>query len=54
VITPVHFTFGTTTAESLVRHPLGLDLLGSPQRWILPGKASRSRSGITNTARSDV
>lgn len=27
VITPVHFTFGTTTAESLVRHPLGLDLL---------------------------
>jgi hypothetical protein len=27
VSTPVHFTAGTTTAESLVHHPLGLDLL---------------------------
>ena len=27
VVTPVHFTVGSTTAQSLVRHPLGLDLL---------------------------
>lgn len=48
VVTAVHYTVGSTTAESLVRHPLGLDMLITTSLDPV-GQEITQRFAITNT-----
>ena len=53
VTTPVHFTAGTTAAQSLVHHPLGLDLLITTS--LDPtGQEITQRFRITNTTTGTI
>lgn len=51
VSTPVHFTVGTTTAQSLVHHPLGLDLEITTSLDLL-GQAITQTFVLTNVSAS--